>query len=163
MAMVPSLVCYEGLFVDKPNTKSPIWKYFRFVPDDNGKPSNTNKPQCKICCTTVAMKTSNTTNLYVHLWQKDPQLYTELMKTSEKKCSSSTSKATKNRLRHLFEARTKLSNSLWEHKELTKSVTYFLAKDTLCRYIVAALQWKSFFHKDQTTKTTTNELHAPDV
>ena len=43
--MVPSLVSDEGLFVDKPNTKSLIWKYFGFVLDNNSKPSNTNKPQ----------------------------------------------------------------------------------------------------------------------
>ena len=53
MAMVPSLVSYEGSLMDKLNTKSPIWKYFGFVPDNNGKPSNTEKPQCKICHATV--------------------------------------------------------------------------------------------------------------
>ena len=106
MATVPSLVSDEGSLVDKPNTKSLIW---RFVPDDNGKPSNTNKPQCKICHATVAMKTSNTTNLRVHLLQKHPQLYTELMKTSEKECSLSTNKT--KTLKDLFEARTKLSSN----------------------------------------------------
>ena len=47
MAMVPSLVSYEGSLVDKSNSKSPIWKYFGFVPDNNGKPSNTDKPSVK--------------------------------------------------------------------------------------------------------------------
>ena len=104
MATVPSLVSYEGLLVGKPNTKSPIWKYFRFVLDDNGKPSNTGKPQCKKCRATVARKTSNTTNLCVHLRQKRPQLYTELVKTSEKECSLSTSKTIDKMLKDLFEA-----------------------------------------------------------
>ena len=111
MATVPSLVSDEGSLVDKPNTKSLIWKYFGFVPDDNGKPSNTDKPQCKICRATVTTKTSNTTNLCVHLQQKHPQLYIELMKTSEKECSLSTSKTTNNTLKDLFEARTKLSSN----------------------------------------------------
>ena len=125
MAMVPSLVSYASSLVDKLNTKSLIWKYFGFIPDDNGKPSNTNTPQCKTCCATVTTKTSNTANLWVHLQQKHPQLYTELMKTSEKECSLSTSKAADKTIKDLVEARIKLSSSLWEHKELTKSVTYF--------------------------------------
>ena len=111
MAMVPSLVSDEGLLVDKPNTKSLIWKYFGFVPDDNGKPSNTDKPQCKICRATVATKTRNITNLRVHLRHKHPQLYTKLMKTSEKECSLSTSKTTDKTLEDLFEAQTKLSSN----------------------------------------------------
>ena len=94
MATVPSLVSYEGSCMDKSNAKSPIWKYFGFVPDNNSKPSNTNKPQCKICHTTVATKISNMTTLCVHLRRNHPQLYTKLMKTSEKECSSLTSKAT---------------------------------------------------------------------
>jgi len=36
----------------------------------------------------------------------------------------------------LFEAQTKLSSSPREHKELTKSVTYFLAKDMQPAYTV---------------------------
>ena len=47
MTTVPSLVSDEGSLVDKLNTKSLIWKYFGFVPDDNSKPSNTNKPSVK--------------------------------------------------------------------------------------------------------------------
>ena len=140
MATSPSLASSEGSLVDKPNIKSAIWKYFGFIPDDNGKPSNIDKPQCKVCCATVATKTSNTTNLRVHLRQKHPQLFAEFMKTSEKECSSSTtmttSKATDKTVKGLFEARTKLSSSSREHKELTKSVTYFLAKDMLPAYTV---------------------------
>ena len=37
----------EIMVVDKPNTKSPIWKYFGFIPDSIGRPVNINKPQCK--------------------------------------------------------------------------------------------------------------------
>ena len=133
MATVPSLASEEGSLVDKANTKSVIWKYFGFVPDDNGKPSNIEKPQCKVCRATVSTKISNTTNLRVHLRQKHPQLFAELMKTSEKEC---TSKATDKTVKDLFEAWTKLSSSSREHKELTKSVTYFLAKDMLTTYTV---------------------------
>ena len=54
MATVPSLASEEGSLVDKANTKSAIWKYFSFVADDNGKPSNIEKLQCKVCRATVS-------------------------------------------------------------------------------------------------------------
>ena len=47
MATEPSEMCEvqpEVTLVDKPNTKSSIWKYFGFVPDKDGKPSNVEKP-----------------------------------------------------------------------------------------------------------------------
>ena len=153
MATVPleAEVQAEVSLVDKPNTKSTIWKYFGFVPDDNGKPINTEKPQCKICRATVSTKMSNTTNLHFHLRQKHPQLYAELMKTSEKECSLSTSKAANKAstktIKDLFEARTKLSSSSREHKELTKSVTYFLAKDMLPAYTVEKSGFKQMLNK----------------
>ena len=56
--------------VNKPNNKLVIWKYFRFIPDGNGKPSNTDKPQYKACCATITMKTSNKTNSHIHLQQR---------------------------------------------------------------------------------------------
>ena len=115
-------------------TKSSIWKYFGFVPDKDGKPSNVEKPQCKICRATISTKTSNTTNLHVHLRQKHPQLYTGLMKTSGKE--SNTTSVSSKTVKDLFEARTKLSSSSREHKEITKSVTYFLAKDMQPAYTV---------------------------
>ena len=71
---------------------------FRICPDDNDKPSNTDKPQCKTCSATIAIKTSKITNLHIHLQQKHPQFYAELMKTS-----LSTSKATNKMLKDLFE------------------------------------------------------------
>jgi len=127
----------EVLLVDKPNTKSMIWN-FRFVTDENGRPSNIEKPQCRICHLTVLTKTSNTKNLHFHLQQKDPQVYVELSKAtseSEKDCSLTPSKTAK----EMFEAQTKLSTSLHEHKDLTNSVTYFLAKDVLPVYIMEKL------------------------
>ena len=141
MAMVPSEMCkvqHEVTLVDKPNIKSSIWGSFGFVPDEDGKLSNVKKPQCKNCCMTISTKTSNTTNLHVHLCQKHPQLYTGQMKTSGKESNMMTSKerVSSKTLKNLFEARMKLSSSSREHKELTKSVIYFLAKDMQPAYTV---------------------------
>ena len=56
------------------------------------------------------------------------------MKTSGKE--SNTTSISSKTVKDLFEARTKLSSSSREHKELTKSVTYFLAKDVQPAYTV---------------------------
>ena len=93
-------------------------------------------------------KTSNTMNLHFHLWQKHPQLHTELMKTSECNSSSlSTSKASSKTVKDLFKAQTKLSSSLREHKKLTKSIIYFLAKDMLPAYTVEKSGFKQMLSK----------------
>ena len=50
MATVPleAEVQAEVSLINKPNAKSTIWKYFGFFPYENGKPINTEKPQCKM-------------------------------------------------------------------------------------------------------------------
>ena len=67
---------------------------------------------------------------------------------SKKECNSSTSKGPtpSKTLKDLFEAQTKL-NSSREHKELTKSVTYFLAKDMLPAYTVEKSGFKQMLSK----------------
>jgi len=35
--------------VAKKNTTSKVWKYFGFVPDEDGNPTNSFTPNCKLC------------------------------------------------------------------------------------------------------------------
>ena len=123
----------EISLVNKPNCKSTVWKYFGFIPDVNGKPEDINKPKCKICHAAVNVKTGNTSNLQFHLKQRHPQQYFELTKNSPDTCKELIKSKT---IEDHFEARTKLSTSSREHKDLTKSVTYFLCKDMLPAYTV---------------------------
>ena len=37
------------LLVDKPNTKSQVWRHFGLVSDTDGKPKEMDKPKCKLC------------------------------------------------------------------------------------------------------------------
>ena len=55
--------------------------------------------------------------------------------------------ATDKMLKDLFEARIKLSSYSREHKELTKIVTYFLAKDMLPVYTVEKVGFKQMLRK----------------
>ena len=40
--------------ISKKNTKSLIWKYFGFTPDEDGRPTNYCNPKCKLCSKDVA-------------------------------------------------------------------------------------------------------------
>ena len=56
--------------VDKPNTKSQVWKHFGLAPDADGKPKEIDKPRCKLCFEEVIAKYGNTSNLFAHLKTK---------------------------------------------------------------------------------------------
>ena len=36
--------------IAKKNTKLPVWNYFGFSPDEDGKPTNYCNPRCKLYC-----------------------------------------------------------------------------------------------------------------
>ena len=59
----------EKELVTKQNTKSHVWKYFSFEPDESGKPSK-DHPKCCLCKTEIAAKDGNTSNLFSHLKNK---------------------------------------------------------------------------------------------
>ena len=59
--------------VSKKNTKAFIWKYFGFIPDENGQP--TGNPRCCLCELEVLAKDSNISNLYSHLRHKHPDTH----------------------------------------------------------------------------------------
>jgi len=44
--------------------RKPSWSVFGYKPDATGRPSNENKPTCKLCHMEVAVKGGNTTNLF---------------------------------------------------------------------------------------------------
>ena len=55
--------------------KSPVWEYFGFEADDEGKPVNKDRPICKKCPRTVATKSGNTSSLLLHLRNAHPEVY----------------------------------------------------------------------------------------
>ena len=61
--------------IEKPNTKSQVWKHFGLVPDADGKPKEMDKPRCKLCFEEVIAKYGNTNNLFTHLRNKHSLVY----------------------------------------------------------------------------------------
>ena len=69
----------EVRLVKKANSSSVIWTvtYFGFVPDKNGLPIDNGKPRCRECSKEISCKNGNTRNLFKHLKDRHPSLYTK--------------------------------------------------------------------------------------
>ena len=69
--------------MEKRNTKSPVWTYFGFVPDDDGEPKDVNSPTCKIICfKDVMARDGNMSNLFSHLKVYHKREYNEVNELS---------------------------------------------------------------------------------
>ena len=122
--------------VSKCSTKAFIWKYFGFEPNEKGNPQSKNHPKCCLCRLEITAKDGNTSNLNSHLKNKHPQEYDIVQKaaanTSRKRQSDTTQLPMQQLLLEATWDKTKLySSSSHEYKDLTKLVTYCLAKDML--------------------------------
>ena len=120
--------------VDKPNTKSQVWKHFGFVPKADGKPKEMDKPRCKLCFEEVIAKYGNTSNLFSHLKTKHPLVY-KTIEVHRKTRSDGDGTALQPLIVDAIERIKKLDSSSKEHKELTKSVAMCLAKDMSPIYV----------------------------
>ena len=80
MANSTAGVCsVAGSYVVK-KTQSYMWKEFGIRSDDNGKviESEKERPMCLTCGKGVQAKGSNTTNLFQHLRDNHPSIYSQL-------------------------------------------------------------------------------------
>ena len=59
--------------IAKKNTTSVVWKYFGFVPDEDGSMKDKGTPKCN-----VTARWSNTSNLMNHLQVHHPKMYAEV-------------------------------------------------------------------------------------
>ena len=92
------------VLIAKKNTTSMVWKYFRFVANEDGMPSDSDTPRCRLCHKGVSAKWSNTSNLISHLKLHHGNEYREIkgaqavtvrsMLVSRKTNSSSSSQQT---------------------------------------------------------------------
>ena len=113
--------------IEKPNTKSQVWKHFGLVPDANGKPKEINKPRCKLCfdkprCKLcfeeVIAKYGNTNNLFAHLRNKHPLVY-KTLEMNQKTRSERDGTVSQALIVDALNQIKKLDSSSKEHKELT--------------------------------------------
>ena len=73
--------------VSKPNATSAVQEHFGFKPNDCGEPLNLDEPVYRICCKTAATKSSNTTNMHLHLKHNHPMQFSQLGKQTTTKAT----------------------------------------------------------------------------
>jgi len=116
--------------IPKKGMKSEVWHHFGLRHED-GIVVDINKPLCKLCLLNVCAKDGNTTNLYAHLKNKYPDVYdiTKIKQSSEPKRRTSHRDSEQPTIQDSFLRGQKLPTNEREHKRLTRSITYRLAKD----------------------------------
>ena len=112
-----------------------VWHHFGLRHDDR-RPIEIDKPVCKLCFSNVSAKDGNTSNLYAHLKNKHPEEYTATKMKASKPKKSNIRNPDQPTIRDSFLQRQKLSTSGNQHKRLTRSITYWLAKDRQPEYSV---------------------------
>ena len=137
----------ENELVTKQNTKSHIWKYLGFEPDESGKPRSKDHPKCRLCKTEIAAKDGNTSNLFSHLKNKHPEEYHRIRNLVGKVEKHQEQSFRQPSLETSWDKRKLLSSSSHEYKEVTKSVIFCLARDILPIATVDKPGFRAMLHK----------------
>ena len=67
-----------GQLLAKKNTTLMVWKYFGFVANEDGTPSDSDTPRCRLCHKGVSANWANTSNLLSHLQLHHGNEYQEI-------------------------------------------------------------------------------------
>jgi len=133
--------------VAKPKSTSPVWTYFGFEADEDGKAKSDEVAICRSCQRRVKAKGSNTSNLFSHLRVHHPLKFAEVQQAQKQKANTERSRSKVSGKQATIGDVVQKSNQYerggkkW--KQLTDTVTFCLAKDMLPIYSVE----KEGFHK----------------
>ena len=126
--------------VPKKNTKSKVWKYFGFTPNEDGSgPSDSDSPKCKLCLKNVSARWANTSNLVNHLKLHHISEYREIACATQSSRSSRKDKLKiggQQMLEQCMEKIKKFSTNSKEHRKLTEVVTNCIVRDVMPVYTV---------------------------
>lgn len=118
--------------VAKKKSFSCVWNYFGFKKNEDGSLIDETAPICRLCNSKISAKAGNTSNLFSHLKHKHSQQYAELKdvdKTQEKSLSRSGS--SQPTVKQSFEASQPYARSSKRWEQLTDSIIYAVAKDSI--------------------------------
>ncbi|XP_038062433.1 E3 SUMO-protein ligase ZBED1-like [Patiria miniata] len=158
----------EIRLVAKKKTKSVVWNYFGFEPNEDGAPKNENEAICRLCRKKVAAKQGNTSNLLAHVRANHPATHARIT-TGKQRATDAASRSSaglgvdpgaststestastsvkQGTIKDAFSRATKYSRQSSRWKELTDSVTHFLAKEMLPFYTVEKRGFKAMLSK----------------
>ena len=113
-------------------THTHVAMYFGFELNEKGIPRSKDHPKCSLCGLEIAAKDGNTSNLYSHMKNKHLEEHDTVQRAATKSIGKRQGDKTQQPSLEATWDKTKLlSTSSHEHKDLTKAVTYCLAKDML--------------------------------
>ena len=115
--------------VKKKKTKRSIWKEFGIRATEEGKiiTSEQSSPLCLTCGKSVQAKGSNTNNLWQHLREHHPSVYTEI--SSRRATNKGGECSMQLTLEESTSSANKYHSTSSHAKELNKAVAYFIVKD----------------------------------
>ena len=117
--------------VSKTSTKSIVWNYLGFRKDFEGKPFDDGAVICRTCRGCVKAKYGNTFNLLSHLKTNHLMVYQEAMKSGKTPRGKTASGCSQSTIQETIERTQKYEHKGKKWKELTDSVTHYIAKDCL--------------------------------
>ena len=133
----------ERQLVSKSGTKSIVWDYCGLELGADGKPVNDRSAICRSCRKRVLAKHGNTSNLLAHLQTNHPALHTQVKAAMDGKSKQPSRTATpapaassQPTLQETLTTAQAYERKGVKWKELTDTVTYFIAKDSLPIYTV---------------------------
>lgn len=136
--------------IKKKNTKSCVWKEFGIRSDEKGKVIESEKER-PMCGKGVQAKGSNTTNLFQHLRDNHPAIYSQLAPEILSKrgdCHPDKQPSmVQLTLQETPKRLGKYSAHSSEAKELNKAVTYYIAKDAMPVFTVTKPGFKHLLSK----------------
>ena len=127
----------EENLIKKPHTTSVVWNYFGVKANEHGIPieDEIEEPICRVCKKVVPAKQSNTSNLFRHLQDHHPEIYSDI----NVPCKSKSSTSSTMRQLSIVESvsmSTPYAPSSKKAKRLNRAVAIYLAKDMQPFYTV---------------------------
>ena len=121
--------------VKKKNTKSKAWIYFGLRANEIGQivEEHQHHPICRKCGAVVHAKDDNTSNLFQHLRDHHADLFASISTGSG---ASESNTKTQQTIESSLARSTKYPRGSPQAKELTRAITYYLAKDAMPIYTV---------------------------
>ena len=153
-----SSVATNGMtLVKKKNMKSNVWLHFGLRATENGDivEQEQHHPICRKCGVSVRAKDGNTSNLHQHLRDHHPDLYTALSTFTSTSSRSrprghgggESSHTTQPTIVESVLQSTKYARGSPQAKEMTRAITYYLAKDAVLLYTVERAGFKHMISK----------------
>lgn len=111
--------------LQKKGAHSTVWNFFGFKPEDDAQ----RVIICKQCFCIVAAPQGNTTNLYNHLKRHHKIQYELAMRDKGATPQNTSRQTTQTSITQTLYGASPYPSSSQRHKDITKAITYYLAKD----------------------------------